>query len=152
MLTTEDRDYLTTIIDLNTCIADNDTTLAESTRDALNRLEQSDTLISAVNDAVREGNLLSHPESADALRIIVEGVTCVKAREYKQRVLAAATVFSGGDAKEVSAWLEENAVESLDLSNEENQLAYATFLIRACTAAKRFDIMEEIRTKLQEVK
>lgn len=151
MLTAEDCTYLSAIIDLNTCIADNDTTLAESARDALNALEQSDVLINAVGDAVKEGSLLSHPESADAFRVIIEGVTCVKDREYKLKVLETMAVVAKGSADELSAWLEMNAVESLDLSCEENQRAYASYLIRMCVAAKRYDIMESIRTKLEEV-
>lgn len=151
MISTEDRDLLTAVIDLNTCLANNDVAQAESVRDALNAMEQSNLLISAVNDAVSGGNLLNNYENADAYRVIVEGVTCVKAKEYKLKALEAATILANESAEKVEEWLEENALSTLELPCEENQRAYASLLIRMCVAAKRYDVMDKIRVKLSEV-
>lgn len=151
MLTAEDCTYLSTIIDLNTCLANNDVAQAESVRDALNALEQNKLLTNAINDAVSGGNLLNNYENADAYRVIVEGVTCVKAKEYKLKALEAATILANESAEKVEEWLEENALSSLELPCEENQRAYASLLIRMCATAKRYDIMDKIRAKLNEV-
>lgn len=150
MISTEDRDLLTAVIDLNTCLANNDVAQAESVRDTLNALEQSNLLINAVNDAVG-GNLLNNYENADACRIIIEGVACVKAKEYRLKALEAATILANETAEKVEEWLEENALNSLELPCEENQRAYASLLIRMCVVAQRYDIMGEIRAKLSEV-
>lgn len=151
MITAEDRNYLTAVIDLNSCLANNDVAQAENVRDALNALEQSKLLTSAVNDTVSGGNLLNNYENADAYRVIIEGVTCVEAREYKLKVLEAATILASETTEKVGEWLEENALSSLNLPCEENQRAYASLLIRMCAAAKRYDIMDKIRAKLNEV-
>lgn len=151
MLTIDDRDYLTTLINLNSCLANNDVAQAESVRDALNALDQSNLLTNAVNDAVNGGNLLNNYENADAYRVIIEGVACVKAKEYKLEVLEAATILANETTEKVGEWLEENALSSLELPCEENQRAYASLLIRMCATAKRYDIMDKIRAKLNEV-
>jgi hypothetical protein len=150
-ISTEDRDYLVTLIDLRTCIATNDVSLAERARDALNAMESSDDQSKLVNDALYDSELIANGGSADAYRVIINGVDCVNDKEHKLAVLDAAALSTSKDADEISAWLDQNVPNLIDFSDGDSPRAYATLLIRMCTTAKRYDKMDEVRAKLEEV-
>jgi hypothetical protein len=150
-ISTEDRDYLVLMIDLRTCLANNDVALAESVRDAVNEMDPSDKIADVIEDLIKDENLIDRPGSVDAYQIIVNGVDCVRNREHKLTVMDAAKAYHSKDLSAISTWLDEKALESIDLDSEENPRVYIAFLIRLCAISRRYDKMQEIREKLKEV-
>jgi hypothetical protein len=151
MIGDNERAEMVAIIDLNTCLTGNDVALAETVRDTINGLEPSDLLTNAVRDAVADGMIVTYcPASADAFRVILTGVDCVEGRDYKLTVLEGTVTLGEKDPAGIAAWLEETGIGALDLNGETDQRIYAALLIRMCLAAKRFDLMEQIRGKLKE--
>lgn len=151
MITTEDKDFLLVLIDINKCISENDTALAESICEKINAMELNEDQINSLNDTVVSERFQEENADSDAYRIFVEKMDCIKDKDYKLYLLDASLILHSKDMKAINDYLDQKAIQGLSLKTDANQFFYAKILLTMCYVAKRYDKMEEIRAKLKEV-
>jgi hypothetical protein len=66
-------------------------------------------------------------------------------------ILDGVTDLGSKDTNAVGTWLEKTGIAALNQSVKENQRLYASLLIQMCVDTARYDLMDVIRAKLQEM-
>ena len=151
MITIDDRDFLVAIIDLHKCVEENDIKLANELVKRVNVMELSDDCKSFLDSNLKSLCSLESIGSYDVIKILYENIDVMVSKSYYLNLLDVYNI-SRQTSEDQQAWLEETDFTELDLYKEpKNQLVYVKVLLHLCIMNRRFDKMEQIRAKLNEV-
>ena len=151
MISTQDRDFLIILMNIENCIVNNDVATAELLCETVNAMSLSTDEINNINDTVIPEHLEELYKESDAYRVLITGINCIVNKEYKMKVLEANSILYSKDIKKMDEWINEIVTDTLCFDEELNEAYYAKILIRICSITKRYDKMDIVRRKLEEV-
>ena len=151
MISTQDRDFLIILMNIENCIVNNDVATAELLCETVNAMSLSTDEINNINDTVIPEHLEELYKESDAYRVLTTGINCIANKEYKMKLLEANSILYSKDIKKMDEWINEIVTDTLCFDGELNEAYYAKILIRICSITKRYDKMDIVRRKLEEV-
>lgn len=151
MATLSNYDTLIFAIDIRKAIRENNIELAKSIVEKINLVDLTDELSAIIEEATAV-NIIMDCEKFDACKYILNNMNYIDLKQYKLIIADLYEKFRSGSKEEVSNWIKDNYSNLLEMSLGKELYFIGKSLISICSSCERFDIMEDIRTKLEELR
>ena len=151
-LESNDRNELVIIIDLETCIVNNDMEEAQRVTEFINSTELTADAINTIDGIIYSRLHNEVGQKDDLFRYLISNINCIDDKKMRLYEIDMINLKKDGSKAEIERWLDNFNYDELDFTTYKFSKVMVRLFIVLASRANRYDIMTKIKNKLMEIK